>query len=663
MEKIYRKLTSDEINHLTSCFCHCDNWNLIDVVENFSPKHIRNVQFSGHIKLGIYQAEITFYGGIKRKSGIYDATLHNCTIGDNVYICNVKNYIANYVIEDDVVIDNLEILAVEGISSFGNGTQVATLNETGGRSVKIFDRLSAPLAYVMVMYRHRPELIQAINDMIDQYTEGVSSNMGLISKGAKLLNCRTIKNAKIGPYSKLDGVKYIHNGTLNSCIEDPIHVGFDIIAENFIASSGTWLTDGAIVSNCFIGQAYHLGKQYSAENSMFFANCIGFHGEACSIFAGPYTVTHHKSTLLIAGYFSFLNAGSGSNQSNHMYKLGPIHQGVVERGSKTTSDSYLLWPAKVGAFTLVMGRHYRNFDTSNLPFSYLIESNDESVLVPGANLRSVGTIRDAQKWPKRDNRKDPDKLDEINFNLLSPYTIQKMLKGIDVLKALQKNSGETSNFYSYQSAKINNSSLNSGLHLYDVAITKFLGNSLIKRLEITEFTNDAEIQRRLQPDTPIGEGEWLDLAGLIAPKSAIDRLLNDIEGGKIDSLENILQVFRAIQRNYYTYEWTWAIKTIAKYWKKDISDFTSHEVIDLVEKWRKSVIELDNSIYADAKKEFTLTSKTGFGVDGTESEKHLDFEQVRGEFENNSFVKEVKNHIKSKNALADEIINRMKKIV
>ena len=48
--------------------------------------------------------------------------------------------------------------------------------------------------------------------------------------------------------------------------------------------------------------------------------------------------------------------GSGSNQSNHMYKLGPIHQGAMERGAKTTSDSYILWPARVGAFSLVMGR-------------------------------------------------------------------------------------------------------------------------------------------------------------------------------------------------------------------------------------------------------------------------------------------------------------------
>lgn len=84
-----------------------------------------------------------------------------------------------------------------------------------------------------------------------------------------------------------------------------------------------------------------------------------------------------------------------------------------------------------------MGRHHHHSDTSDIPFSYLIEKDDETYLVPGINLRSVGTIRDAQKWPKRDKRTDPDRLDMINYNLLSPYTIQKMLKAVDILKNLQ----------------------------------------------------------------------------------------------------------------------------------------------------------------------------------------------------------------------------------
>ena len=257
------------------------------------------------------------------------------------------------------------------------------------------------------------------------------------------------------------------------------------------------------------------------NDSLFFSNCQGFHGEATSIFAGPYTVSHHKSSLLIAGMFSFLNAGSGSNQSNHMYKLGPIHQGMAERGSKTTSDSYILWPARIGAFTLVMGRHTKHSDTSELPFSYLIENATESYLVPGVNLRSVGTVRDAQKWPKRDNRKDLVKIDHINFNLLSPYTIQKMYRAVDLLRGIQQMAGANNEVYSYQNCRIKNSSLVRGVELYEMAITKFLGNSLISRIMKSEFSTIEQLREALIPGSDFGDGNWVDISGMIAPKGAV----------------------------------------------------------------------------------------------------------------------------------------------
>ncbi|GAH75927.1 unnamed protein product, partial [marine sediment metagenome] len=272
----------------------------------------------------------------------------------------------------------------------GNGTEASVVNEAGGREIPIYDHLSAHTAYVLAFYRHRPKVIEKLQKMIADYTASVTSSVGLVAKGARIINCRIIKDVKIGPASVIEGVNRLENGSINSCPEDPVYIGPGVFAEDFIVCSGAKITDGTIICKCFVGQGTVLARQYSAENSVYFANCGGFHGEACAIFAGPYTVTHHKSTLLIAGLFSFLNAGSGTNQSNHMYKLGPVHQGVVERGSKTASDSYMLWPAKVGAFTVVMGRHYRNSDTSDLPFSYLIEHEDESVLVPGVNLRSVG---------------------------------------------------------------------------------------------------------------------------------------------------------------------------------------------------------------------------------------------------------------------------------
>ena len=659
----FQPLTEEQITQLTDQGCSCGDWSKVRVAQGFNVKAVKSTHFSGHIRLGVFEKQVSFLGDFRKPSGISNATIHNCTIGNNVYISQVRNYISNYIIEDDTVIDNIELLAVDGESSFGNGTEVAVVNEAGGREIPIFDQLSAHIAYVIACYRHKPQVIKKLQELIEDYRRSVTSSMGLVGKGASLINCRIIKNVKIGPAGIIEGVNKLENGSVNSCEEDPVYIGPAVFAENFIACSGSKITDGTIIDKCFIGQGTVLSKQYSAENSVFFANCGGFHGEACAIFAGPYTVTHHKSTLLIAGLFSFLNAGSGTNQSNHMYKLGPVHQGIVERGSKTGSDSYMLWPAKVGAFTVVMGRHYRNSDTSDLPFSYLIEHEDESILVPGVNLRSVGTVRDARKWPKRDRRKSSEKLDLINFKLLSPYTIQKMLNGRELLKNLKITSGETSDFFTYHNVKITNASLERGIKLYDTGIHKFLGNCLIYRLENKNIDNVEELRSALQPETECGPGKWIDLSGLFAPDQVVQKMLCDIETGTIRTLEQVAGAFKSMYDNYPMYEWAWVANVLQQILGKKIEEIVPEDIIELTSRWKTSVVDLDHQLYADAQKEFIATAQIGFGLDGDETTKNSDFAEVRGTFEKDSFVAEIEKHISSKSELAETLIKRMEKLL
>lgn len=658
----YRNLTEEEITLLEQQMCSCEEWSGVFVAQDFNPKCIYNSHFSGIVKIASQNERIRLYGGIKRQAGIYNSTLHNCSIGKNCYINYVKNYISNYNIDDNVIISDVEIIANEGKNSFGNGTKVAVLDESGGREIMIYDKLSAHLAYIMTIYRHRPELIETLNKIITKYAEEKSYERGYIGKNVHIFNSGTIKNMWLGEHLTIDGARMLYNGSIISTEDSKVFIGNNIIARNFIIQSGSSLKEGVIVENCFIGQGCELGKNYSAENSVFFANCQGFHGEACSIFAGPYTVTHHKSTLLIAGMYSFLNAGSGSNQSNHMYKLGPIHQGVIERGSKTTSDSYLLWPAKVGAFTLIMGRHPSNPDTSDLPFSYLIENNNKSWVAPAVNIRSVGTIRDAMKWPKRDKRsKNSPIIDNINYNLLSPYTIQKMVRAINILKNLKEVSGETCEEYVYRNTSISQHSLNRGIYLYEVAINKFIGNSIITRIENCDLKCEEDLINRLKPDSEIGTGEWIDLAGLIAPKTEIRKMLKKIEQGELTSLDEMQRYFEEVHKSYYDIEWNWVAKLLEDKLGKPICEMKTQDIIELIETWKKCVVDLDKMFYNDAKKEFQLSSMIGYGKDGDQTTKEADFEMVRGSFETNSFVAEVKSHIERKSKLGDYIIEKLKK--
>ena len=635
----YRKLTASEISLLKSQMCSATDWDLIEVASDFTAENIRYARFSGNIRLGSFRKVFDLPGGMKKHSGIYYATLHNVTVGDDCCIENVKNYIANYNIGKGTFIENVDIILTDCQSSFGNGVEVSVLNETGGQEVIIYDLLSAQTACIMAMYRHRPEMLSCLKSMIKTYVASVTSSVGHIGEDVVIADAGYIKNVRIGDCCKVEGASRLKNGSINGNRKAPVHIGVGVVGDDFIISSGSSVEDGVTFSRCFIGQACHLGRNYSATDSLFFSNCRGENGEACSIFAGPFTVTHHKSTLLIAGMFSFMNAGSGSNQSNHMYKLGPIHQGILERGAKTASDSYILWPARIGAFSLVMGRHVSHQDTSDLPFSYLIEQLSTTYIMPGANLKSVGTIRDAKKWPMRDGRKDPERLDCVNCNLLSPYTIQKMLNGVNILKELRRVSGEMSETYAYQSGRIKRSSLEKGLQYYGYAIDKFLGNSLITRIMNSDFFSVVQLRHALVPDTEYGDGDWIDLSGMIAPKKAVDDVLDAIEKGQITDVKVLGKLFADLHSNYYNYEWKWAYNVIQEYYGVSLESLTVEKLSELIVRWRSSVIALDNLIYEDARKEFDLAGLSDFEAD--------------------PFVKSVKEHIADKTHLADKALKKI----
>ncbi|HWS01063.1 MAG TPA: DUF4954 family protein, partial [Prolixibacteraceae bacterium] len=237
-EAAFRKLTNEETGQLIVQGCYCEDWNLIEVVSNFQPDNVRFTKFSGVNKLGRFDEEITLFGGVRMKTGLFHAHIHNCTIGDNSLISNVKSYIANYSIGKNVIIHNLNQLAVEGTTSFGNGIRVKVINETGGREIPIYDHLSAQVAYILALYRHRMSAVNEIERLIASYVGFISASTGIVSNGVQMINCGTIRNVKIGPYAILEGVSKLDNGSINSTSADPVSLGQGVILENFIVCSG-----------------------------------------------------------------------------------------------------------------------------------------------------------------------------------------------------------------------------------------------------------------------------------------------------------------------------------------------------------------------------------------------------------------------------------------
>jgi hypothetical protein len=595
-------------------------------------------------------------------AGIYSASLHNVSVGHQVRVSNV-GYLSYYNLQDQVFVQNVNELSVTGKTGFGNGTEIEVLNEGGGRELIIFDRLSAQVAYILVMYRHRPKVIAELNDLIREYCQSKSDTTGTIGKGSRIENCNIIRNVAIGSSVQLEGVELLEEGTVQGDPDDPTLIGNGVIARHFIVLSGSFVESKSLLDKCFVGQGVRIGKQFSAENSALFANTEGFHSEAVSLFAGPYTVTHHKSTLLIAGMFSFFNAGSGTNQSNHMYKLGPVHQGIVERGSKTGSFSYLLWPSRVGPFSVVMGKHGGNFDASDLPFSYITVENDRTVLTPAMNLITVGTRRDTEKWPKRDRRKGSIKLDMIHFDLFNPYVMNKILNGIDILTELYEKTPKEQEFVGYKGVRIKRLMLKSCRKYYEMAWRIFLGDKILNRLSAHgELTSMNEVLERFKPESEISELRWMDLAGLTVPSEILDKMMDDIEQDSFTTIEDVQTELKEVFLKYDEYVWSWMCRILRTKYGLDMAEVSGEEIIRILRDWKSDSIRLNNMIQSDAKKEFDSSSQIGFGNDGDEEVKKLDFDQVRGEFDRNSFVLDIRKQNEEIENTADRWIARLGKM-
>ena len=635
----YRSLSKTEIRQLEQNGCHAQSWDKVNVKEGFDPSRVKNVDFAGTVKIGDFKKAVPVYDGITKPAGLYKCYIQDCIIHDNAYISDVK-YLANYEIQTDAIINSVFSLTVSGESSFGNGTEIEIFNEGGGRELPIFDKLSAQVAYLMVTYRHDCEFIKKLTAVIRKYTDSRKSPTGMIGQNARVLNCGTLCNVWIGAAAVIEGAIRLEEGTIASTTYDPTYVGSGVIGKKFIILSGSKVDSSTLLTKCFVGQGVQMGKQFSAENSAFFANCEGFHSESCSVFAGPYTLTHHKSTLLIAAMFSFYNAGSGSNQSNHMYKLGPVHQGILERGSKTGSFSYMLWPSRIGAFSVVIGKHYANFDNKDLPFSYILESGGKTVVIPALNFFTVGTKRDSAKWPKRDRRKDPDKLDILNFDLLSPYIIGRVLRAEDVLKKLQQESEESDELVSYKGQFIEIKRLEKSLKDYNIIVDMYLGNQIIKQLDSQSETESFEkIKSSLKVDIPGALDNWVDMSGMISPSEKIETLSVEIKTKTIDSLEKLRTSLSDIHDSYDQLSWPWCLTLILIRYNIDWENLSAQTFIDIINSWKEASLEANQRILDDAGKEFAPKSRIGYGIDGDDETVNRDFENVNGNFDENSFVK------------------------
>ena len=593
---IMRQLTDEEIRVLEDRNCWAEDWTNVHVSDDFKPNYMHRVMLYGEISIGDFDKNIEVSRGFLKHSGINNATLRNVSIGDNCLIENIGSFINNYTIGDDCYISNVSAMETTDGATYGEGNLISVLNEVGDGNVILFSDLNSQFAAFMAKHFGDKPLKDAIRRLINEEIARKRHDQAYIGNHVKIVNTKEITNTVVYDDCEINGAARLSDCTILSSPASSVYIGTGVICENSIISEGSSIINSVKIQDCFVGEACQISNGFTASSSVFFANSYMSNGEACAAFCGPFTASHHKSSLLIGGQFSFYNAGSATNFSNHAYKMGPMHYGILERGTKTASGAYVLMPAYIGTFSVCFGKLMYHPDTRNLPFSYLIAYGDTMYLSPGRNITTVGLYRDIRKWPKRDVRPVGSQKSIVNFDWLSPFSVGEILEGKRILEKLLDASGENVTTYTYHNYVINASSLNKGIKYYDIALRIYMG-AVLKRVIKKCGTVES-------PTTTVGLGKWNDLSGLLLPESEEMRLIDDIKSGEIETIQEVTDRFKEINCNYREYQWAWTYQMILDYYH--LSEITDADIERIREDYVRARRAWIAEIRKDAEKEYAM---------------------------------------------------------
>jgi hypothetical protein len=264
---VYKPLNNDQINTLKQQNCSASDWAAVKAADGFDARRVHNVAFVGSVSIGALGGSIAFEGGVNLPAEISNSTIVNCEIGNNVRITNVRGHIANYRVGDGAAVVDVGVIAASAGARFGNGVDLETANEGGGREVKLFNEISSQFAYIIAQHRYRPAMIKKMNAMVDAYIEKSTPSTGVIGEGAIVQHVPEMIDVNVGPFAVVSGAARLRNGTILSEKAAPAKVGVAVMADDFIFAEGSSVETGAVLTKVFIGQGTKVGRQFSSRTA------------------------------------------------------------------------------------------------------------------------------------------------------------------------------------------------------------------------------------------------------------------------------------------------------------------------------------------------------------------------------------------------------------
>jgi hypothetical protein len=674
----YRQLNAYEIEVLVRNRNQSDNWNKLLVSDAFNPELVKNCKFFGLVRIGKLEPYCLEFNNLRMPVGLYNSTIISCDFGDNVVVDNV-NYMAHYIIGNEVMLVNINELATTSHSKFGNGIikegedekvriWLEVCNENGGRRILPFDGMLPGDAYLWTRHRQDETLQQKFIDFTTRRYDKMRGYYGMIGDRTVIKNSRILKDVLIGQDAYIKGANKIKNVTINSIPDAPTQVGEGCELVNGIIGVGCRVFYG--VKAVRFVMATHSQLKYGARliNSYLGNNATISCCEVLNSLIFPTHEQHHNNSFLCAALvMGQSNMAAGATIGSNHNSRSADGELIAGRGFWPGLCVSLKHNSKFASFTILAKGDYPAELKIELPFSLVSNdvSNDRLLIMPGYwfQYNMYALARNSWKYVDRDARIDKTQL--LEFNFLAPDTAGEMFAAIGIL---EKITGDA--FYKLEDKTVNESVarkkgkalLLSGDEAISYLNIEMPGAENSNRpvivtkaamayrwyidlldyyaaREILEFYGRNEISgiHKLAKKLPVASKpkEWENIGGQLIEKEQVENCLEQIKKGKLNNWEMLHSFYRSQAALYPEQKLVHALSIYKLIHGTDLS-LQPEEVKSLLVQSIELRKDLTERIHETREKDY----QNSFRQMVYDNQDEMD--AVIGKLEDNSFIQEEK---------------------
>jgi hypothetical protein len=681
----YRHLTAFEIEVLVRNRNTSDDWNNLLVSDAFTPELVKNCKFFGLVRIGKLEPFFLEFHNIKTPVGLYNSTIISCDFGDNVVVDNV-NYMAHYIIGNEVILLNINELTVTDRAKFGNGIikegereniriWMEICNENGGRKVLPFNGMLAGDAWLWSRYRDKSKFQQQLIRMTENKFDKKRGYYGKIGDRTVIKHCRIIKDSWIGTDAYIKGANKIKNTTIQSTAAAPSQIGEGCELVNGIMSEGCRAFYG-VKAVRFI-MASHSQLKYGARliNSYLGNNATISCCEVLNSLIFPGHEQHHNNSFLCASLVmgqSNIAAGAtiGSNHNSRAAD-GEI---VAGRGFWPGLCVSLKHHSRFASFVMIAKGDYPSELDIPLPFSLISNdtAQDRLLVMPAYWVmhNMYALERNAKKALDRDQR--IDRIQNLETRYLAPDTIKEVAHACEQLafftgnawllanpemmedvnasqighQLLQVKDPQVpqltilANGYEHSKRPVVLLKVTEAYHIYQSLIEAYVAQQLIVWQQLHSITTYSDLQDSLEAN-PKQLYNWLNVGGQLIEASAVDMLIKSIEKGKIKQWAEVHQFYQDQAVRYDEQQALFAIGLYQDVFGIDVLASKS-AYLQLLKKYHRWLIQQQERVESSRAKDYVNPfRKMTYRSD---SEMYA----VIGHPEENSFIIQCQDSLKSK---------------